>query len=441
MRVKKEVWIIVCVIVVLLAAIIALSAISNKPQEPDEVVNKAPVQIINAEAPVKNFSVTNADGSYSVTYVGGMWYSPENVNAYLNREYVENLFKTACTLSAIPVEENAADLAKYGLDYPASLFEFKDESGKTYTIKFGAQSPTQSGYYTAVNDEKNVYIVSADNYNLLCGGINSLRNKNILAINSDEVYRITIKNKKNTITIQPKTDSDVNTHSSTAWEMVTPYKRDVNQYIFEENVIKTLDFTVSEFIDDNPSDYSVYGLDNPAYTITVDSYEGSYTIMLGNDKDENLIYMQIKGLPNVYSINRDLVKYRDFTPIYLMESLVFSRMLNCVDTIEFNAESSYVMKIDGTDFYVNGNTVDEELFREAYRVLISPVISGEVEDAAGNEICRFTFNYNTNTPSETVAFYEYGEMYAAVKVNGSMEFYVKRSYVDDMIDAVNKLAE
>ena len=99
------------------------------------------------------------------------------------------------------------------------------------------------------------------------------------------------------------------------------------------------------------------------------------------------------------------------------------------------------MKVKEPDYYIDGKNVDENDFKDTYKKIILPVILGEVKDAIGTEICSFTFNFNTDTPSETLVFYEYGELYAAAKVNGKTEFYVKRSSVDDMIKSINKLAE
>ena len=447
MKIKKNVIIIISVIVVLVVATVLLTVFSNKQSENNnttqgEYTESNLTKFVNVQNPIKEFSVDGLSGSYNVVCENGKWHCPENKNVFFNQEYVENLFSTACNLYAVLAEENSDDITKYGFDSPLAVFELSDENGKDYSIKFGSQTPTASGYYAVLNEEKNVYIVSVDNYNLLCGGINSLRNKNIIKINPDDVYGVTIKNDKNTIAIYPKTESDPNAHSSTVWQMVSPYKHDVNQYIFEENVVKALNFTVADFIDDDPSDYSIYGLDNPKYTITVEAYKGSYIIFLGNDKDSKYIYMQVDGLPNVFSVSKESVKYKDYTPVYLMDSLVFSRIIGCVDTINFkNAENSYVLKIDDDKFYLNDKSVDKDKFTETYLSFISPVISGEVTENIGNEICRFTFSYNTNTPSETVVFYEYGQLYAAVSVDGSTDFYVKRSYVDDMINALNKLAE
>jgi len=164
--------------------------------------------------------------------------------------------------------------------------------------------------------------------------------------------------------------------------------------------------------------------------------------LLGNDKDGSSVYIKTDNEPNVYSISKEKVKYRDFEPVYLLDSYVFIKKLISVDNVVFNAGETYVLKTSDADFYINNKRVEEALFRSAYESIITPLVSGEVNGGTvGKELCRFTFNYNTNTPSETVVYYEYGNMYAAASVNGNVDFYVKRSYVDNMINAVKKLAE
>lgn len=443
MRIKARIIIIVAVIAVLLASIFLLSKFSGSPENVQENnAEDSSVQVLNVSSEIKSFSVKNTEEGYTVVYENGSWYCPENTNIYLDQEYISNMVNTVKTLTAVPVEEGAVDLSKYGIGDSSVIFEFTDEGDNVYTVKFGTQSPTESGYYSVVNGKNDVHIVSVENYNMLTGNINTLRNKTVLQINSDEVYGIAIKNKENNITIFSKSTKNENAHSNTAWEMIEPYVMDVNQTIFEENVLNVLTFEVSEFVDDNPSDYGIYGLDNPQSSISVLTNSGmAYKVIFGNNYGENLIYMQIEGFPNVYAINKDSVKYLEYSPVYLMESLVFSRMIIKVDNIVFNYDEQYVFKIDGEKFYMNGKSVDEDSFRGVYLALISSRISGEITEKPGKEICNFTFNYNNGTASEKVTFYEYGDMYAAVDVNGTMNFYVMRSYVDDMINEVKKLAE
>lgn len=450
MKIKKEFIIVISVITLLAAALLILkftsddNKIKSNDESQNEIVQKTVdlnEQILNVQNPDMYFCVTNELENYSVVNELGMWYSPENPNVLLDQNLINVIINKACTLNAISVEKNAEDILKYGLDNPASVFEFKDVDGMSYKINLGIKTPTNSGYYISLNDERNVYILSNEDFSTLFGGINSLRNKKIIDVKAEDIYAVTIANEENVISIKPKTEGNINTHSSSVWEMVTPYRKDVNQYIFEENVIKAMDFTVTDFVDDNPSDYSIYGLDDPKYTITFETSTNEYTVFLGDDKDAEHIYMQISGLSNVYTINKEQVKYIDYTPVYLLDSLVFSRIISYVNTIEFSAGDNHVLSTDGTYFYIDGKEVDEEMYRTAYRSMIASTISGEVEDSLGNELCRYTFYYNTGTPSETVVFYEYGELYAAVEINGITEFYVKRSYVEDIINNINNLSE
>lgn len=443
MKIRTNILVIVLVILVLLAAILALSLSSeNEPGNVAQPETVTTVEVLNIASYVQNYSVTTPDSYYKIVMEEGYW-NVENIeNIKLDQAVVNTMISKVRNLCADSiVEENAANLAKYGLDNPSVVVEVNDEDNNTYNIHFGAQTSTKSGYYATLNDENDVYIVSTADYNMLCSGVNSLRNKQVVAI-SEDVYSVYIKNPKTSIAIQPKMTADPNSNNLSAWEMIEPYHKDVNEYIFEEKVLNSFDFTVDEFVDDNPTDYSAYGLDNPKYAIIINTTRHSYKILLGKEKDGTFIYMKTSDKPNVYAISKEKVAYRDFTPVYLLDSLVFSRNLISVESIVFNSDSLYTLKPDGTKFYLNNKKVDEDLFRETFLTLISSTIAGEADGRkVGKELCNFTFNYNTNTPSETVAFYEYGDMYAAAKVNGETEFYVKRSFVNNMINSVKRLAE
>lgn len=446
MKSKNKFIILSILIVLLVAALSALTYLSLKNTK-EAVEEPKPVQIIDVKTAINSFSVTKSDETYSVMYVDGIWFSPENPNAYLDNEYTTALVEEVRRLYAIPVEENAKDFSVYGLDNPESLFEFVDESGDKYTLKFGNKVPTGSGHYFTLNDNKNVYRVSNEYYTLMCGGFDSLRNKKLFAIESKDLYSISITNADSSFTIRPKTIFNKNAHSSAEWEMSSPYLKDVNQYIYETNILNALDFSIYEFVDDNPTDYSKYGLDNPKYTITVTT-NLEITFLLGDSyfstdgTNTKLVYMMVKGIPNVFAIKEEQVAYKDMKPVDLLDSLVFSRILTCVDTITYSdANETHTLKAVEPTFYVDGKKVNETAFRDAYTKIISPTILGEVSGNVGTQLCSLTFNYNTDTSSETIVFYEYGDLYAAVAIDGRTQFYVNRSSVKDMMNAINKLSE
>lgn len=443
MRIKSKLLIIIAVILILTGLLMYLSINSNKQSK--EIIDSGEetgIEILNIENDIVSFSVNSTSINYELNMSNGMWTAYNTKNVKLNQTIVNRVVSDAKYLYAESlVAENCADLSAFGLDVPNLIVSMKDTEDIISKINFGMQTATGTGYYTTINDEDDVYIVSSDIFDNFNTGLSQFRNRTILTVEGD-VTEVMIVNETSNYTIRTKSTENVNTNNMTKWEMVTPYHMDVNQSIFEGKVINAFDFTISEFVDDNPSDYAKYGLYNPKYKIIIKTSLKEYKISLGNDKDGSLIYIKFNDEPNVYAIKKDMVKYRDYTPFYLLDSYVFIRKILSTDSIVFVADKTYKLKVGESDFYVNEKKVDETKFRNTYEDIISPQIAGEADASKiGKELCRFTFNYNTNTPSETVVYYEYGDMYAAASVNGSINFYVKRSYVDNMIESVKILAE
>lgn len=443
MKLKTSIIVIAIIIIVLLGVVTALYfAPDNSTVESTEIVEEnTDIVIMSIKEDIVSYTYKSAACDFKIVK-DGFWYVENNENVVLSQDLVSQMLSVVKQLSSTTlVEENASELSKYGLDEPTSVISIIDENNTDYSINVGAKTSTDSGYYATANGEGKVFILSNEDYNIICGGLDSLRNKHITAVKGD-VVKLKIKNSSGEMVIAYKETENQNAGTFTVWEMLSPYKKDVNQYIFEENVLNALNFAVDNFVDDNPSDYGIYGLSNPECSVEVTTTETHYTVYFGKTTEDGNVYIKTDYAPNVYSVNKELVKFKDYTPVYLLESLVFSRNISAVSKIVFTEDKTYVLEIDGNVYTIDGKNIEETRARDAYRSIISPVIQGEADASKkGNEICRFTFEYNTKTPSETVVFYEYDKMYSAVSVNGITEFYVKKSYVDDMINSIKKLSE
>lgn len=440
---KKGLIILISAIVLLGGLVLVLNFLDNGKTENAEEKSESSVSMMNFNSEVTEYTVENSQGKFSFYKNGSKWMTDISENIELDQNYVTTSVAKASFLYAQSlIKENADNLSEFGFDEPTATVKLTGSDGSTAKITFGRTTATGSGYYAVVGDSKDIYIVSSDNFNKIAGSLNSYRVKELFSVNADEVTGIEIKSSDYDIVIQQKTDTNKNAGNFSSWTMVSPYKKDVNTNIFEENVLNKLNFDIVDYIDDNPSDYGQYGLGNPKHEIKISTEKSDFVIQLGNDADTNSVYARLPGRPNVYTISKDSVEYRDYTPVYLLESLAFSRNITATDSIEFISDKKYNMSVTDGKYYMNGIQVDENAYKQVFRTLISSVISGEVDSTrVGNRICSYTFNYNTGTKSETVGFYEYGDMYAAVSVDGKTEFYVKRSYVDDMIKAVTDLAE
>ena len=421
----------------------ALSLIPEEPsaEEIQVVTEKTSVIVLDIKDDIVSYKHTSTDGEFKIEK-SSYWYVKDNKNVEVSQNMIYKMLGIVSKLSTKTlVEENSTDISRYGLDKPTDIIEIFDVNNDKYLIKIGSKTSTESGYYANINNDSKIFILSEEDYKIICGGLNSLRDKNVISYEGD-IVSVAIKNPSSNMSFAYKESENVNSGNFSDWEMISPYKKDVNQYIFENNVLNALVFAIDDFVDDNPTDYDFYGLSKPLYSVKVTTTQKQYTLYFGKKTEDNMVFFKTDSTPNVYCVNKDLVKFIEYTPVYLLESLVFSRNISAVKTITFRYDNTYVIKISEGTYLVNGKKADEKLVREVFRSFISPVIQGEVKKGkTGNEICSFTFDYNTGTPPETVVFYEYDKMYAAVSINGTTDFYVKRSYVDDMINSAKKLSE
>lgn len=431
--------------IVALAAVLAALTFFGGEKEPQDVTDNEnnSISIMNFDSDVTQYSVIR-DGGYTFVKENGRWIEKSSSNIELDQNYVTTSVAKASFLYAESlVEENCKNLGAFGFDAPSAVVILTGADGKTAEIKFGAQTATGTGYYTVIGDSKDVYTVSSDGFEKVAGELSGFRVSALYSLaDAQSVTHFRLKSKKYDINIGRKTKTSPNESNIAVWTMETPYSKDVNTNIFEENVVKCLTFTATDYIDDNPSDYGKYGLDAPQYIISVETADGVFTMHLGAEYEGNKIYARVDGKQSVYAISIDDVKYKDFTPIYLLESLVFVRNITSVSSIDFTSDKKRVFTIKNGVYSADGKNVNEDDFKEMYTNMISPVISGEADKAgAGKLLCSFTFSYNTGTPDETVEYYEYGDMYAAAKVNGKTEFYVKRKFVDDIIKSAEGLGK
>ncbi len=432
--------IIALVSIAVLASVFAFLTFFGGEEAKVEEDFSSSINIIDLDYAINEYSVERPDGSFTFVKDMGTWKEKTFPDIVLEQDYITTSVTKASFLFAESlVKEDAQNLEEYGFDEPSAVVRLKGAQEES-VIRFGAKTATGSGYYAVVDDSDDVYIVRSDNFEKVAGAFETFRVRELFTAQADNVEAFTLKSTKHNISIKRKTEKSPNESNISSWVMQTPYVKDLNTRLFEDNVLSKLAFTVEDFVDDGAkSRLADYGLLSPLYTISVKNTDGTtFTFHLGNELEDGKIYAQIDGGNSVYAISAESVKYRDFTPLYLLESLVFVRNVSAVEGIEFAVQgNTYAFSNSGENYFINGNKVAESDYKQAYRGMISPVVAGEVlGNSVGRELCSFTINYNTNTPSETVRYYEFGDMYAAASVNGKTEFYVQRKYVEDMINGV-----
>jgi hypothetical protein len=100
------------------------------------------------------------------------------------------------------VEENAADLTKFGLNPPQSTLKLKTKGGKEYEIRFGSSNPTGSFNYAIVQGRKQVFLVTSSAAGAFEKKLDDLRNRSVLSFDKNEVQSLSIKSPKGEISLE-----------------------------------------------------------------------------------------------------------------------------------------------------------------------------------------------------------------------------------------------
>jgi hypothetical protein len=100
------------------------------------------------------------------------------------------------------VEENAADLARFGLNPPQSTLKLKTKGGKEYEICFGDKNPTGSFNYALIQGSKRVFLVASSAASAFEKKLDDLRNHSVLSFDKNEVLNLSIKSPKGDISLE-----------------------------------------------------------------------------------------------------------------------------------------------------------------------------------------------------------------------------------------------
>ena len=91
------------------------------------------------------------------------------------------------------------------------------------------------------------------------------------------------------------------------WQVVSPEsERATRSWKFNSVMTDVVEMEVVDFVSDNETDLSLYGLDQPSYSITLDGEEETVLKVFLGALDGELIYCMRSDIPSVYAIREDV---------------------------------------------------------------------------------------------------------------------------------------
>ncbi len=475
---------------ILLGVLVAVCAItfgvSRYQTRQEEIKNSGEVILEVPTDSVESLSWDVGDRSFSFhkettegdTDSESIWIYDEDDVFPVDKTKINNLLSCFESLTAAFVIENPEDLGQYGLTDPSCTINFSD--GETsYTVLLGDYSPMDSQRYVSIGDG-NVYLVSEDPMEEFDVELSKMLDDDDIPYLEEEGTTTSIRfSGEINYEIAYEADSD-NTYRADDVYFTEQNGRQVpldstrvSDYLHEVSFVFPDEYVTYKATDE---DLAACGLDNPQLVIEADyntededgnTVSNSFTMSISRDPDE-LAKAQSSDAETTSEDEADTeteeitayMRIGDSKIIYRLsgedyETLMAAGYNDLRHTEVLPADFADIAQIDisleGTDYTITSEGdaeertyfyEDEELdiadFQSAMQTLTADSFTDE--QPTEKEEIHLTLHLDLEgEPSAEIGLYRYDGSYCLAVVDGTPMCLVQRSYVVDLIEAVNAI--
>ena len=471
----------------LLVAVCAITfGVSRYQTRQEEIKNSGEVILEVPTDSVESLSWDVGDRSFSFhkettegdTDSESIWIYDEDDVFPVDKTKINNLLSCFESLTAAFVIENPEDLGQYGLTDPSCTINFSD--GETsYTVLLGDYSPMDSQRYVSIGDG-NVYLVSEDPMEEFDVELSKMLDDDDIPYLEEEGTTTSIRfSGEINYEIAYEADSD-NTYRADDVYFTEQNGRQVpldstrvSDYLHEVSFVFPDEYVTYKATDE---DLAACGLDNPQLVIEADyntededgnTVSNSFTMSISRDPDE-LAKAQSSDAETTSEDEADTeteeitayMRIGDSKIIYRLsgedyETLMAAGYNDLRHTEVLPADFADIAQIDisleGTDYTITseGDAEERTYFYEDEELDIADLQSAMQtltadsftdEQPTEKEEIHLTLHLDLEgEPSAEIGLYRYDGSYCLAVVDGTPMCLVQRSYVVDLIEAVNAI--
>lgn len=436
------------------------------------------------EADVVQITVKNNSDEYVIvkgkdsTDTETVWVIEGIEDANLLTSNIGSVVSNAASLTANQlVEENTADLGKYGLTVPEATVTVK-YSDSEYTFLVGKEVPSSSSeVYFCEQGKNTVYTYSKSS---LSGFSKNkfayIDTAAVPAYNQqagEEVLKFTIERSdlEEPIVIEQIPPAEDGQISVFTYELTSPFNAYADLTNAPNFIYSLFGLTASEvaWFGMTEADYALSGLNDPSCVFTLDTTLGSYTITLGNpiveevSDDEGHVTKELVGIygmssavpDTLFRFNTDDIPAMTIQAESIISELFLMPYIYSLESVEYtdNEGRSITLGFEtilaeeegGTDehkHYLNGELHEEQRVKDLYQFFISA--SGDelyFEEEKGELLATITYNYtDKNEGKDVVQFYSSEtDRYVIINVNGENLFKTSQIYLTQLRSNVDNM--
>ena len=230
-----------------------------------------------------------------------LWQMDEPVETAADAKEIESVLSALDALKvAVFVEDDAADLAAYGLDKPRIQVRLDLSDSGTKALLIGGDDKATGRIYTKRANFDAVYAVNSEIYTVLNKSVFDLRSKRVIDFQRTAANRFEIER-------QGKKKVVCEKNSGGEWEISAPVVLKADASAVDDLLFGVDSLKVVEFAADSPKSLQPYGLDAPSIKVSfTTANEDTVVLLVGSLKGET-VYVKSQNAEPVYRVKKNLI--------------------------------------------------------------------------------------------------------------------------------------
>jgi hypothetical protein len=418
----------------------------KRPSPSESADRKAKVFTVES-ATIEQLEVKSASGDRTVLKKSGdAWRIAEPLDAKADETEVSGIVSNLASLEIQRVvEENATDLAQFGLASPRIEVGFKaaGQAGASRLL-LGDANATGGEIYAKLPSSARVFLVSSYLESTFNKGTFDLRDKTILSFDRSKVDTLEIVSKDQRLAFAKADDG---------WRLTSPVdaRADAGQV---EGAIGSLQTLAMKSIAEPQAaekDFAKYGLDKPDLTATVGAGSTRATIVIGKADQSGFQYARDVSRPMIVTIDPALVNAlrntaESFRPkdVFEFRSFTATRL-----EITRGAATAAFEKVADKDGLSKWKRIDpakdvdaaamDALLAALSGLSVSGYVDAKTKTGAESPVAVVTAKFDDGKKEERVAFGKVGADVFAVRAGEPGAARVDAARFDEAIKALEAI--
>lgn len=330
------------------------------------------------------------------------------------------------------IEDNASDLAQYGLTRPQLDVSVLRKDGKTSELLIGDDTPTNSGSYAKLAGDPHVYTVLSFVKTGVDKSLNDLRDKRLLTFDSDKLTRVELQGKGQPV--------EFGKNSANEWTILKPRPLRADSTQVDTLVGKLKDAKMDVANPDADAAKKFAGASKIA-TVTITDAGGTQSLEVRQDKDKNY-FAKSSAVEGVYKIAPDVGDALNKSLDDFRNKKLFDFGFSDPGKVDIQNGAAAASYTKSGDKWMSGaKPLDNSTVQNLIDKLRDLTATKFAEKGGGQTVFQATVTSNSGKRTEKVVINKQGEQYFAQREGEPSIYELDKSAVEGLQKAATDVKD